>query len=77
MGDNINKWSRRKFITYGVRGAVLLAAGKGFYNTTAFHIETVERRDGARQTYISRGIGHLLAPIRINCPPEVTVLKLV
>ena len=43
MTDNINKWSRRKFITYGVRGAVLLGAGKGFYNTTPFHIETVKK----------------------------------
>jgi len=34
-------------------------------------------RDGARQTYISRGIGCLLAPIRLNCPPEVTVLTLI
>ena len=34
-------------------------------------------RDGARQTYISRGIGHLLVPLRINCPPEVSLLKLV
>lgn len=34
-------------------------------------------RDGSRQTYVSRGIGHLLFPIRINCPPEVTLLRLV
>lgn len=33
-------------------------------------------RDGDRQTYISRGVGCLLAPIRLNCPPEVTVLTL-
>lgn len=31
-------------------------------------------RDGDRQTYVSRGVGCLLAPIRLNCPPEVTVL---
>lgn len=33
-------------------------------------------RDGDRQTYVTRGIGHLLAPIRINCPPEVTLITL-
>jgi len=33
-------------------------------------------RDGARQTYVTRGIGHLLAPVRFNCPPEVTILTL-
>ncbi len=33
-------------------------------------------RDGNRQTYISRGVGHLLAPIRLNCPPEATLITL-
>ena len=33
-------------------------------------------RDGERQTYITRGVGHLLAPIRINCPPEATIITL-
>jgi uncharacterized protein len=32
--------------------------------------------DGNRQTYISRGVGHLLAPLRFNCAPEATVLRL-
>lgn len=34
-------------------------------------------KDNGRQTYISRGVGHLLAPIRLNCPPEATVITLV
>ena len=34
-------------------------------------------RDGTRQTYITRGVGHLIVPLRFNCPPEVTLLKLV
>ncbi len=33
-------------------------------------------RDGKRQTYVTRGVGHLLAPIRLNCPPEVTLITL-
>jgi len=33
-------------------------------------------RDGERQTYISRGLGLFFVPIRINCPPDVTVLTL-
>ncbi|MDH5478633.1 MAG: metallophosphoesterase [Nitrospinota bacterium] len=33
-------------------------------------------RDGERQTYITRGVGHLMAPIRINCPPEATIITL-
>lgn len=34
-------------------------------------------RDGDRQTYISRGVGCLLVPIRLNCLPEATVLTLI
>jgi uncharacterized protein len=33
-------------------------------------------RDGNRQTYVGRGLGVFFAPIRLNCPPEVTVLTL-
>jgi predicted MPP superfamily phosphohydrolase len=33
-------------------------------------------RDGERQTYVSRGLGLFFAPIRINCPPDVSVLIL-
>jgi len=32
--------------------------------------------DGNRRTYISRGVGHLVLPVRFNCPPEVTVFTL-
>ena len=34
-------------------------------------------RDGDRQTYITRGVGHLVVPIRFNCPPEVTLITLI
>lgn len=34
-------------------------------------------QDGDRQTYITRGVGHLVVPIRFNCPPEVTLITLV
>ncbi|VAX25888.1 Ser/Thr protein phosphatase family protein, partial [hydrothermal vent metagenome] len=34
-------------------------------------------RDGERQTYISRGLGQTIAPVRLNCPPEVTLITLV
>jgi predicted MPP superfamily phosphohydrolase len=32
--------------------------------------------DGDRQTYVSRGVGCLLAPVRFNCLPEATVVTL-
>ncbi|KMP11568.1 metallophosphoesterase [Candidatus Nitromaritima sp. SCGC AAA799-A02] len=34
-------------------------------------------RDGARQTYINRGVGHLVIPVRFNSPPEVTLITLI
>lgn len=33
-------------------------------------------RDGARQTFITNGVGHLLVPIRLNCPPEAVIIRL-
>lgn len=33
-------------------------------------------KDGDRITYVSRGIGHLMAPVRLNCPAEATVITL-
>jgi predicted MPP superfamily phosphohydrolase len=33
-------------------------------------------RDGKRQTYVSRGLGLFFIPIRLNCPPDVSVLTL-
>ena len=33
-------------------------------------------RDGKRITYVTRGVGHLLLPVRLNSPPEVTILTL-
>ena len=33
-------------------------------------------RDGLRQTYITRGVGTLIMPVRLNASPEATVLTL-
>jgi predicted MPP superfamily phosphohydrolase len=33
-------------------------------------------RDGERQTYVSRGLGLFFAPVRINCPADVSLLML-
>ncbi len=29
------------------------------------------------QTYVTRGIGHLVVPLRFNCPPEVSLIELI
>lgn len=34
-------------------------------------------RIGEMQLYVNRGIGVVTPPVRVNCPPEVTVLELV
>jgi predicted MPP superfamily phosphohydrolase len=34
-------------------------------------------KDQERQTYVSRGLGLFFVPIRINCPPDVSLLTLV
>ena len=34
-------------------------------------------KEAGHQTYITRGVGHFLVPLRINCPPEATVLTLI
>ena len=33
-------------------------------------------KEGNRQTYISSGLGLFLVPVRINCPPDVSLLTL-
>lgn len=32
--------------------------------------------EGGRQVYVSRGIGTSMIPVRFNCPPELTLIKL-
>ncbi|HHL40049.1 MAG TPA: metallophosphoesterase [Deltaproteobacteria bacterium] len=33
-------------------------------------------RTGRTQVYVSRGLGVVMAPVRINCPPELTLIEL-
>ena len=33
--------------------------------------------DNERQTYVSRGLGVFFVPVRINCPPDVSLLTLI
>jgi len=34
-------------------------------------------RNGATQVYVSRGVGVVTIPVRFNCPPEITLIRLV
>lgn len=47
-----------------------------FAATVSKYIEGLYKA-GKSQMYVSRGIGTVAMPIRLNCPPEITVLKLV
>ena len=45
------------------------------------HLNALERptlviRRGATTMFVSRGLGTVYVPVRINCPPEVAVLTL-
>jgi predicted MPP superfamily phosphohydrolase len=33
-------------------------------------------RDGARRTWVSRGLGVFFVPVRLNCPPDVSLITL-
>ncbi|MBI1912203.1 MAG: metallophosphoesterase [Deltaproteobacteria bacterium] len=34
-------------------------------------------QNGESQTYVSRGVGVVMIPVRINCPPELTLIRLI
>lgn len=58
---------------------VLLKAGNiniSFASTVSKYIDGLYKI-GKSNMYVSRGIGSVALPIRINCPPEITVLTLV
>jgi uncharacterized protein len=58
---------------------VLLKAGNiniSFASTVSKYIDGLYKI-GKSNMYVSRGIGSVALPIRINCPPEITVIKLV
>jgi uncharacterized protein len=58
---------------------VLLKAGNinlSFASTVSKYIDGLYKI-GKSSMYVSRGIGSVALPIRINCPPEITVLTLV
>ncbi len=54
-----------------IPGAVLTPAA-----LVSGYVEGLYRRD-ASQLYVTRGIGTVGLPIRVNCPPEITAITLV
>jgi len=78
--DIENQGKRIDFVISGHThgGQVVLPFSGALYIPSPFgqKYRTGLVRDGERQTYISRGLGLFFVPIRINCPPDVTVLTL-
>jgi predicted MPP superfamily phosphohydrolase len=56
-------------------GQVVLPA-LGAVNRFRFPVVAGSVRQGASTLFVSRGIGTIYLPIRINCPPEVAILTL-
>jgi len=74
------KMQRIDFITSGHShgGQLVLPYMGGLYVSSPLGQKYREClvRDGDRQTYISKGLGLFFVPIRLNCPPDVSMLTL-
>ena len=79
------KLTRRSFFKHGLRLSALAFVGFGFAgrnnhfmpikDATRYLAGLVKERYG--YTYVNRGIGTLVFPLRIGAPPEITCLTLV
>jgi uncharacterized protein len=59
-------------------GQVRLPVVGSFYGRSKLGERFVEgwNRLNGTQIYVSRGIGKVLVPLRVGCPPEITCLRL-
>jgi hypothetical protein len=57
-------------------GGQVVLPGVGAVAARRFPVIAGEARDRNCTIYVSRGVGTVVAPVRINCPPEVSVLVL-
>jgi predicted MPP superfamily phosphohydrolase len=57
-------------------GGQVLLPGVGPFLAKKFPVLSGPARVGHTTIYVSRGIGTVYMPVRLNCPPEVTVLTL-
>jgi predicted MPP superfamily phosphohydrolase len=57
-------------------GGQVVLPGVGAIAARRFPVIAGEGTDGNCTLFVSRGVGTVFAPIRINCPPEVSVLVL-
>ena len=57
-------------------GGQVLLPGVGAIAGRKFPVLSGSGREGNATVYVSRGVGTVYVPVRINCPPEVSVLTL-
>ena len=57
-------------------GGQVLLPGVGAVAGRKFPVLAGAGRDGNATVYVSRGVGTVYVPVRINCPPDVSVLTL-
>jgi predicted MPP superfamily phosphohydrolase len=57
-------------------GGQVLLPGVGAVAGRKFPVLAGTGRDGNATVYVSRGVGTVYVPVRINCPPDVSVLTL-
>ena len=57
-------------------GGQVVLPGLGAIAARRFPVVAGPATEGNCTLFVSRGVGTVVAPVRINCPPEVTVLTL-
>ncbi len=57
-------------------GGQVVLPGMGAVAARRFPVVSGESREGNCTLFVSRGVGTVFVPVRINCPPEVSVLVL-
>ncbi|MGD9902904.1 MAG: metallophosphoesterase [Vicinamibacterales bacterium] len=57
-------------------GGQVVLPGLGAVAARRFPVVAGEAREGHCTLFVSRGVGTVFVPVRINCPPEVSVLVL-
>ena len=58
------------------QGLVGVVKGLGALAARKFPIAYGSGHEGGTQIFVSRGIGTVYVPVRINCPPEVALVTL-
>jgi predicted MPP superfamily phosphohydrolase len=57
-------------------GGQVVLPGVGALAARKFPVASGRLTRGATELYVSRGVGTVVIPVRVNCPPEVTLVTL-